>query len=199
MSRLSDKLNFEVPALISLDTTAFCARAKGSAMNNIRWLNGPDQSTPNRVAGFPRDDAGLLDAYSQAVVGVVEAVELAVVSVEADSGREPRGQGSGFFVTPDGYLLTNDHVAEHVGKRAVVTLSDGRRIEARVVGSDPATDLAVLRANASRCRSSRSATPKRCGPASSRSRSAIRSAFSRPFRPASSARSAVACARATAG
>jgi S1-C subfamily serine protease len=93
----------------------------------------------------------LLDAYSQAVVGVVESVELAVVSVEADGGRsgEPRGQGSGFFVTPDGYLLTNDHVVEHIGGRAVVTLSDGRRIQARVIGSDPATDLAVLRANAS--------------------------------------------------
>ena len=118
-------------------------------MNNIRWLNGPDVHAESGPRNPQRNDADLLDAYSQAVVGVVEAVELAVVSVEADGGREPRGQGSGFFVTPDGYLLTNDHVAEHVGKRAVVTLSDGRRIEARVVGSDPATDLAVLRANAS--------------------------------------------------
>ncbi len=118
-------------------------------MENVHWLNGPDHrsSAGHRIPAG--GDAEVLDAYSQAVVGVVEAVELAVVSVEAGDGREPGGQGSGFFVTPDGYLLTNDHVAEHVGKRAVVTLSDGRRIEARVVGSDPATDLAVLRANAS--------------------------------------------------
>jgi S1-C subfamily serine protease len=120
-------------------------------MNAVSWLNGPVGG--NDTAGRERAarDGQLLDAYSQAVVGVVESVELAVVSVEADTGRggEPRGQGSGFFVTPDGYLLTNDHVVEHIGGRAVVTLSDGRRIQARVIGSDPATDLAVLRANAS--------------------------------------------------
>jgi S1-C subfamily serine protease len=120
-------------------------------MNAVSWLNGPVGG--NDTAGRERAarDGQLLDAYSQAVVGVVESVELAVVSVEADGGRdgEPRGQGSGFFVTPDGYLLTNDHVVEHIGGRAVVTLSDGRRIQARVIGSDPATDLAVLRANAS--------------------------------------------------
>jgi S1-C subfamily serine protease len=119
-------------------------------VQNIRWLNG----TGENIAGARRNepgDAGLLDAYSQAVVAVVEAVELAVVSVEADGGHgaEAHGLGSGFFVTPDGYLLTNDHVVEHVGKRAIVTLGDGRRVEARVVGTDPATDLAVLRANAS--------------------------------------------------
>lgn len=124
--------------------------------SNIRWLNGAERQAEPSARTPQRDDASLLDAYSQAVVGVVEAVELAVVSVEADGGREPRGQGSGFFVTPDGYLLTNDHVVspffladKNGGKRAIVTLSDGRRIEARVVGSDPATDLAVLRANAS--------------------------------------------------
>ena len=108
-------------------------------MNAISWLNGPVDG--NDTAGRARAarDGQLLDAYSQAVVGVVESVELAVVSVEADGDRggEPRGQGSGFFVTPDGYLLTNDHVVEHIGGRAVVTLSDGRRIQARVIGSDP--------------------------------------------------------------
>ena len=121
-------------------------------MHAVRWLNGPDRNTDGPGSARSRDDVRLLDAYSQAVVRVVESVELAVVSVEAagaHDGSEPRGQGSGFFVTPDGYLLTNDHVAEHIGQRAVVTLGDGRRVEARVIGSDPATDLAVLRANAS--------------------------------------------------
>jgi S1-C subfamily serine protease len=120
-------------------------------MNTVSWLNGPVDGNDTAGRGRAARDGQLLDAYSQAVVGVVESVELAVVSVEADTGRggEPRGQGSGFFVTPDGYLLTNDHVVEHIGGRAVVTLSDGRRIQARVIGSDPATDLAVLRANAS--------------------------------------------------
>src|SRR5512147_191309 len=118
-------------------------------MNAVSWLNGPVEGSDTAGRGRAARDGRLLDAYSQAVVGVVESVELAVVSVEADGGREPRGQGSGFFVTPDGYLLTNDHVVEHIGGRAVVTLGDGRRIQARVIGSDPATDLAVLRANAS--------------------------------------------------
>ena len=120
-------------------------------MEALRWLNGPPDGERLDGSASQKRDAELLDAYSQAVVGVVESVELAVVAVEGAESRhgEPQGLGSGFFVTPDGYLLTNDHVVEHTGKSAIVTSSDGRRIEARVIGSDPATDLAVLRANAS--------------------------------------------------
>jgi len=120
-------------------------------MEALRWLNGPPDSSRLDGPSSQRRDAELLDAYSQAVVGVVESVELAVVAVEGAENRngEPHGLGSGFFVTPDGYLLTNDHVVEHTGKSAIVTSSDGRRMDARVIGTDPATDLAVLRANAS--------------------------------------------------
>ena len=92
-----------------------------------------------------------LDAYSQAVVGAVEAVGPAVVSIyvggagEADRARG--GAGSGVVVTPDGYILTNEHVVERV-QEARVAFVDGRSVAAVVVGRDPSTDLAVLRAQA---------------------------------------------------
>jgi S1-C subfamily serine protease len=94
-----------------------------------------------------------LDAYSQAVVGAVELVGPAVVSVyvgrdsaRGDSNsRERGGAGSGVVVTPDGYVLTNEHVVQQV-EEARVAFVDGRSVPAVVVGRDPATDLAVLRA-----------------------------------------------------
>jgi S1-C subfamily serine protease len=96
--------------------------------------------------------AEALDAYSAAVVGAVDAVGPAVVSVyvgaEDEAQRARGGAGSGVVVTPDGYLLTNEHVVQQVG-RARVTFVDGRSVPAIVTGRDPATDLAVLRAQAS--------------------------------------------------
>src|SRR5580692_1071455 len=92
-----------------------------------------------------------LDAYSAAVVGAVAAVGPAVVSVYvggADEAERARGgAGSGVVVTPDGYLLTNEHVVQKVSQ-ARVTFVDGRSVPAVVAGRDPATDLAVLRAQA---------------------------------------------------
>ena len=92
-----------------------------------------------------------LDAYSAAVVGAVEAVGPAVVSIYtggADEAERARGgAGSGVVVTPDGYLLTNEHVVQKVSQ-ARVTFVDGRSVPAVVAGRDPATDLAVLRAQA---------------------------------------------------
>ena len=127
-------------------------RPQMRGMQNLRWLNGPAERPVGQGPTPQRRDAALLDAYSQAVVSVVEAVEPAIVAVtaaESTDGMDGRGLGSGFFVTPDGYVLTNDHVAEHVGRRAAITLGDGRRVEARLIGTDPATDLALLRANTS--------------------------------------------------
>jgi len=92
-----------------------------------------------------------LDAYSAAVVGAVEEVGPAVVSVyvggAAEAERARGGAGSGVVVTPDGYLLTNEHVVQRV-EQARVTFVDGRSVPAVVTGRDPATDLAVLRAQA---------------------------------------------------
>ena len=95
------------------------------------------------------DDA--LDAYSQAVVGAVEHVGAAVVSIyvggAGEAARARGGAGSGVVVTPDGYVLTNEHVVQNA-QDARVAFVDGRSVPAVVVGRDPATDLAVLRAQA---------------------------------------------------
>jgi len=91
----------------------------------------------------PLEDDQLLDAYSQAVIGAVETVGPAVVNVH----RGDAGAGSGVIFTPDGLVLTNHHVV-HGAPRVEVILPDGRTMRADVIGHDAATDLAVLRMDA---------------------------------------------------
>ena len=99
---------------------------------------------PANDAAAPKDD-DLLDAYSRAVVGVVEDVGPAVVSIGRTSRRGPSGAGSGVVFTPDGYVLTNAHVAAGA-HQLELGFTDGSTSAAQVVGVDHATDLAVVRA-----------------------------------------------------
>ena len=90
-------------------------------------------------------DVDLLDAYSHAVIDVVERVGPAVVSISTNGKAKSRGgTGSGVLFAPDGYLLTNAHVVRDATS-VRVTLRDETTHHATVVGRDPPTDLAVLR------------------------------------------------------
>jgi S1-C subfamily serine protease len=86
-----------------------------------------------------------LDPYSARVAHAFETVGPAVVHITAEGPRT--GTGSGVVFAPDGYLITNSHVVSGA-QRLSASLTDGRRFEARLVGDDPATDLAVLRLSA---------------------------------------------------
>jgi len=113
-----------------------------------------DEQDSPRTAAVTEGEAAILDAYSNAVIAVADKVGPAVVRVETrrddgkgDKAKRRGGVGSGVIIAPDGLVLTNSHVVD--GAREVrLTDSEGRDIQARVIGDDPDTDLALLRANA---------------------------------------------------
>ena len=114
----------------------------------VDTLLGPAQPGPNGRPELP--DAEALDAYSRAVTSVAERLSPSVanlrVSRRVRGGRLLDGGGSAVVITPDGFMLTSAHVVaqtDGTGRAAV----GGRDLEFRIVGSDPLSDLAVLRAD----------------------------------------------------
>ena len=102
------------------------------------------------ISSPPSDDEAL-DAYSQAVTTVAERLSPSVanlrVSRRVRGGRVLDGGGSGVVITPDGFTLTSAHVVARTEGRGRASFVDGRELEFEVVGSDPLSDLAVLRVN----------------------------------------------------
>ena len=127
--------------------------------NNYSWIDYA-----------PRTDAELLDSYSRTITGVVGQVAEAVVHIQvlkpaaADHGTQQNGparkapgqrpqqqapewvpaSGSGFIISTDGFVVTNNHVIENA-REIKVSLADGRTVKAELKGADPSTDIAVLK------------------------------------------------------
>jgi S1-C subfamily serine protease len=104
--------------------------------------NHANQPGAQRVDNL--SDDSLLDSYSRTISSVVAQVAPAVVNIRVETGRRGEGNGSGFFIAPDGFILTNSHVV-HGARKIEVTLADTRTFAAKVIGEDPDTDLAVVR------------------------------------------------------
>jgi serine protease Do len=161
--------------LVALTATAFAGGVL--VASGLEWTTGSHAATLFQGAPSGQDVKPVAE-LSQAFISIAESVTPAVVSIETErTGGPRRGQpqipeelrdffpfeipeggggrqapqtagGSGFLITPDGYIVTNNHVVEGATK-VVVVLSDNRRMDARLIGGDPTTDIAVVKVEGS--------------------------------------------------
>src|SRR3954454_5980086 len=120
-------------------------------MSRLRLIEGAVDGSQPAGPSEELPDAEALDAYSRTVTSVAERLRGSVANLRV--GRRTRrgraeGGGSGVVITPDGYLLTSAHVVEGTDGKAQAAFPDGRSFGAEVIGTDPLSDLAVLRAEA---------------------------------------------------
>ena len=127
------------------------------------FISTEAQSGQSFPISNPNPDAAILDAYSHTVVGVSQTVSPSVVQIKVKKKavaqphqRKPQGfgTGSGFIISTDGYVVTNSHVI-HGSTDIRVALQDGREFKGRLIGEDPATDIALLQVDAQDLRSIR--------------------------------------------
>lgn len=118
-------------------------------------------NTISLIEHIPHQDERLLDAYSKTITGVVGNVSASVVHVQVkkkviDQRTRKQdlraGSGSGFIISSDGFIVTNNHVIENA-QEIKVTLTDGKTISAELKGTDPSTDIAVLKIDEPRLKS----------------------------------------------
>lgn len=120
--------------------------------NSPPFPNGGGASTDAPPPSYRAPDSEALDAYSRVVTSVAERLTPSVASLRVRArtrgGRQADGAGSGVVITPDGFILTSAHVVSgaHAG---TASFSDGRESDLEIVGTDPLSDLAVVRARAS--------------------------------------------------
>ena len=115
------------------------ARVAPTLSGNVSPIAGTE---PDR-----RRDNALLDSYSRTIAAVVNRVAPSVVNIRVTTKEGRPGGGSGFIIARDGFILTNNHVVQSA-RELEVTLHDARVYRARLSGTDPDTDLAVIRIDA---------------------------------------------------
>lgn len=117
------------------------------------WMTSSMETNYSFINHMESTDHHLLDAYSKTITGVVGQVAEAVVHIQVQKPVTDRrggqqklapGSGSGFVISSDGFIVTNNHVIEHA-RDIKVSLADGRTVNAELKGTDPSTDIAVLK------------------------------------------------------
>jgi putative serine protease PepD len=129
--------------LISV-VAALLAGALGGALGYVAAVKGGVAKTDVLGSGGGTAPA-LAQRAPTSLAGVVKAVLPSVVTVRVDEGAGEEAIGSGFIVTTDGYVITNDHVIDGLTGNATITFSDSTTAPAKLVGTDPESDIAVLK------------------------------------------------------